>query len=137
MNKTSLAEHLVFNYLVYGVVKRARNIELITNLILGKELELIRNRVCPYCNAKFGSRHALITHLRKNSKCYELLEGDVKFVVKIYRSLMSRVRGDRNKVLLRLNDVDVMRFRKRDEFREYLRQHPELLNNLNNHKVIR
>ena len=71
MNKTSQVEHIIFNYVVYGDLRRA-NIGFVVDLVLGRELELIRNKVCPYCNTGFVSKRALITHLQKSKKYYDV-----------------------------------------------------------------
>ena len=135
MNRLTIIESFVRNYVLHGVTDK-KNIELVANLVLGKELKLLRSNVCPYCLKRFRRKHSLIIHLHQSDECRLNLEADVKYVLNTYIQLMNRVRVRKKGNGIRLEHDKVYLFRNIDEFREFVKNHPELLNNLNS-KVIK
>lgn len=75
-----------------------KHAKIIFNKLYPKELEKLRNKVCPWCGKTFSSRRTLKLHLksfRRNRSCNFAFNSMVKDVTNIYMELLWRKNKDK------------------------------------------
>jgi len=101
--------------------------DVVAKVLYSNYLDMIRNKVCPWCGRKFTTRRALYLHLnrkvRNGLKCYIGFQTMVKDIVETVRKAhyMIRVRKHRGKTmyLVRVENPHP-RFDTREEAIRYL-----------------
>ena len=119
-------EDVVDKYIVDGHANP--NFMLLTavaDTLVGDVIGAVRRKECPFCGRVFRSRSRLKAHLH-NRCCGTMYAGVVGYVISRYRRLKNRVRrGSRYR--LELPGKPALRFRSMSELGEYVREHPEVL----------
>jgi len=121
-----ILEDVVDKYIVDGHADpKFTLLAAVADALAGGVIRAARRKECPFCGRSFRSRSNLKAHLR-NGRCGIMYAGVVGYVTSRYRRLKNRVRrGSRYR--LELPGKPALRFRSTAELGEYVREHPEVL----------
>ena len=120
-------EDVVDKYIVDGHADpKFTLLTAVADALAGSVIRATRRKECPFCGRSFRSRVRLKAHLRNNGRCGIMYAGVVDYVISRYCRLKGRVRrGSRYR--LELPGKPALRFRSTVELGEYVREHPEVL----------
>lgn len=117
----------------------------LANALIGKEIEMIHSKVCPFCGRKF-SKSGLIIHLKRTkwlmgftrnpicktyiypkNSCAFNYYSMLSYVISVYTNIKPRVRTHTNGVYFDVTKDYTIRFDSLKEFMDYIKTHPEVI----------
>ena len=103
-------------------------LDALIDVLLQDHIKKLRSGMCPFCLKMFKKR-GIKTHLRNNEVCSKSLTLTVRYVVDVY-NLIRKSKTYRTNREFEITLFPNVVFRNSQQLSKYIREHPEVLNNI-------